>query len=193
MIDTKARRYVQPVIETTAGGALRLGLTPNQVTVAGFLVGIGAAVSVYAGVYWLGLVLLWVSGFVDAVDGTMARQTKSSKFGTVLDISFDRLVEFGIIFALALRFPDVMWALLLLTGTILYTFSIFISVGAVADEEAEKSFYYQPALAERTEGFILLSLMILFTDYLLYMALLFIAVQLITAVQRLYLARRMLD
>ncbi|PRO66620.1 CDP-alcohol phosphatidyltransferase family protein [Alkalicoccus urumqiensis] len=193
MIDTKARHLVQPVINKSADTALKLGLHANHVTVAGFAVGIGAAGAVYAGWYMAGLALLWLSGFLDVVDGTMARKTAPSKFGTVLDISFDRLVEFGIIFALAMRFPDVMWLLLLLTGSILYTFAVFLSVGAVADEESEKSFYYQPALAERTEGFILLSLMIIFVDYLFYMALLFLTVQIITVLQRLYLARKILS
>ncbi|NJP37875.1 CDP-alcohol phosphatidyltransferase family protein [Alkalicoccus luteus] len=193
MIDTKARYIVQPVIEKTAGVALRTGLSANQMTVLGFLTGAAAAGAVFAGWYVTGFLLLWFSGFLDAVDGTMARKTTSTKFGTVLDVSFDRLVEAGIILALAFRYPDLMWAMLLLMASILYTVTIFLTVGAVADKKTEKSFYYQPALAERTEGFILLSLMILFTEYLLFFTLLFLAVELITAFQRLYMAKKLLQ
>ncbi|QKS72920.1 CDP-alcohol phosphatidyltransferase family protein [Paenalkalicoccus suaedae] len=192
MIDTKARHLVQPVIEKTADRALKLGLTANQVTVIGFLIGISAGVAVYFGQYMLGLALLWFSGYLDAVDGTMARKTVSTKFGTVLDVSFDRLVEVAVILGLAFRYPDTMWASLLLLGSIIYCITIFLTVGAVADEETEKSFYYQPALAERTEGFILLSLMIIFVDYLLFFTLLFLAVEIITAIQRLLHAKRLL-
>jgi phosphatidylglycerophosphate synthase len=193
VIDTKAKHIVQPLVEKSADKALRAGMHANQVTVIGFLIGLAAAVSVYFGYYWTGLLLLWVSGFIDTVDGAMARKTTPSKFGTVLDVSFDRLVEIGIILALAFRFPDTMWAMLLLTASILYTVTIFLTVGAVSDENTEKSFYYQPALAERTEGFLLLSLMIIFVDYLLFFTLLFLFVEIITAMQRLYHAKQILD
>lgn len=193
MIDTKAKHMVKPFLEKSADVALRLGLTANQVTVLGFLVGASAGVAVFFGYYWLSFLLLWSSGFLDAVDGTMARKTTTTKFGTVLDVSFDRLVEVGIILGLAFRFPDLMWAMLLLTASILYTITIFLTVGAVSNEETEKSFYYQPAIAERTEGFILLSLMILFVEYLLFFTLLFLAVELIAAMQRLYHAKKILD
>ncbi|WP_090844131.1 CDP-alcohol phosphatidyltransferase family protein [Alkalicoccus daliensis] len=193
MIDTKARHTVQPLLNKSADAALKIGLTANQVTIIGFLVGISAGGAVYLGYSWLALALLWFSGYLDAVDGTMARKTTSTKFGTVLDVSFDRLVEAGIIVGLAFRFPDLMWVMLLLVVSILYTVTIFLTVGAVADENSEKSFYYQPAIAERTEGFILLSLMIIFVNYLLFFTLLFLAVELIAAMQRLYHAKKILD
>ncbi len=42
----------------------------------------------------LSVCILWFSGFLDAVDGTVARITnKTTGFGTVMDITFDRCIN----------------------------------------------------------------------------------------------------
>src|SRR5690554_4659320 len=150
MLDTHARKYVEPVIKTTAKRLLNIGLTANQVTVGAFVIGCLAGVLVYFGLPLLGVALLWLSGFFDAVDGSMARETKTSSFGTVLDVTFDRIVEIGIILALALRYPDAALALLLLSCAIIVSMTVFLTVGAVTDKKGMKSFYYQAGVAERT-------------------------------------------
>ncbi|RDY66670.1 CDP-alcohol phosphatidyltransferase family protein, partial [Halobacillus trueperi] len=49
----------------------------------------------------------------------MARHTKTSPFGTVMDITFDRMVEIGIILAIAYVHPEMLWPLLLLSTSII--------------------------------------------------------------------------
>jgi phosphatidylglycerophosphate synthase len=155
MLDTHGRRFVQPVIEKTAKGLLKVGLTANQVTYIAFFIGLSTGPFIYLDYSLWAVFALWLSGFLDAVDGSMARITKPSPWGTVLDVSFDRLVEISVILGLAFRFPEVMWALLLLSVSIIYSMTIFLTVGAVSEKQGMKSFYYQAGLAERTEGFIL--------------------------------------
>jgi hypothetical protein len=70
--------------------------------------------------------------------------------------------------------------------------TVFLTVGAVAEKSGIKTFYYQPGLAERTEGFILFSLMIVFPDYLIAIGLVFLGVEIFTAVQRLTEAGKIL-
>src|SRR5690606_30175145 len=120
MLDTHARKYVQPVIEKTADQFLKFRLTADGVTKGAFVIGISSGVFIYWGYPLLAVAVLWLSGFLDAVDGTMARKTKPSSWGTLLDISFDRLVEISVIIGLAFRYPDSMWALLLLSVSILF-------------------------------------------------------------------------
>ncbi|MDF2855896.1 MAG: CDP-alcohol phosphatidyltransferase [Neobacillus sp.] len=196
MLDTHGRKYVQPIIEKTAHGFLRSGLTANQITVAAFFIGVSASVFVYFGFPILGVAILWLSGFFDAVDGSMARLNgSSSRWGTVLDVTFDRIVEVGIIIALALRHPDPLrlFLLMLLSISIIITMTIFLTVGAVSDKQSDKSFYYQPGLAERTEGFILFSLMVLMQSQLVAVTILFICVEVFTGLQRLLEAKRILQ
>lgn len=192
MLDTHARKYVDPFIDRTAISLLKVGLTATQVTHIAFGIGVTSGIFIYLGQPILALVVLWLSGFLDAVDGAMARKTTSSSWGTLLDISYDRVVEISVIVGLAFLYPDSMWALLLLACSIIWAMTIFLTVGALTEKKGMKSFYYQAGLAERTEGFILFSLMILFPSYLTLLTLVFLAVELFTAFQRLGEARKIL-
>lgn len=194
MLDTHGRAVIQPIISKTAHYLLKIGLSANHVTYIAFIIGITASILVYLEQPIAGVVVLWFSGFLDAVDGSMARQSKSSSWGTVLDVTFDRVVEAGILVALALRHPepDVLFLFLLLAISIIFTMTIFLTVGALSEKESFKSFYYQPGLAERTEGFILFSLLVLFQSHLVFWTIIFIGVEITTGIQRLLEARRIL-
>lgn len=193
MLDTYARKHVQPAVDKTADYLLKKGWTANGVTKTAFAIGLSSGLFIYLGHPMLALVVLWLSGFLDVVDGTMARKTKPSPWGTLLDISFDRLVEISVILGLAFRFPDSMWSLLLLSASIIVAMTIFLTVGALSEKQGVKSFYYQAGLAERTEGFILFTLMIALPSYLTVITLLFVAVQIFTIVQRMAEAKRILS
>lgn len=193
MLDTHARKWVQPSIEGTARLLLKRGLSANQVTLIAFIVGSATGLVYYFGFPILAVVLLWLSGFLDAVDGTMARLTKPSPFGTVMDVTFDRIVEISVILGVAFIHPEIMWALLLLSVSIIISMTIFLTVGAVSEKQGMKSFYYQAGLAERTEGFILFSVMMLFPSIVLWTTLLFFAVELYTGLQRFLEAKRLLS
>lgn len=192
MLDTHGRKYVQPVIEISAKALLKLGLTPNQVTMISFFIGVSTGLFIYFDQPIIAVAVLWLSGFLDVVDGTMARLTKPSSWGTVLDVTLDRLVEISVIIGIAFAFPDLMWALLLLSVSIIFSMTIFLTVGAVSEKKGMKSFYYQAGLAERTEGFILFTLMILVVNHLLLITLIFLAVEIFTGLQRLLEARKIL-
>lgn len=195
MLDTHGRAMVQPVITKTARFFLHIGLKANHVTIFAFLIGILASVLVYMKQPIAGVIMLWISGFLDAVDGSMARQSKSSSpWGTVLDVTFDRIVEAGILIALALlhQDPKTLILFLLLAISIIFTMTIFLTVGALSEKESYKSFYYQPGLAERTEGFILFSLMVLFQSHLVFWTIVFLIVEIVTGLQRLLEANRIL-
>ncbi|KGL39553.1 CDP-alcohol phosphatidyltransferase [Listeria newyorkensis] len=194
MLDTKARPYVKPILEKTADFFLKIGFSANQVTILAFVVGVVAAILVGFGWMWTGILVLWFSGFLDAVDGTMARKTKQSGFGTVMDVTFDRVVEAGIIIALAARFPEQQFILLLLMASILFGITAFLTIGNVVQNKGVKSFHYATGLAERTEGFILLSLMVLTAPiFLFWTTLLFFIIEIISTIQRLMEAHRQLD
>ncbi|TMU83740.1 CDP-alcohol phosphatidyltransferase family protein [Bacillus sp. BHET2] len=193
MLDTHARKWVQPSIEGTARQLLKRGFSANQVTVSAFLVGSTTGLVYYLGFPIIAVLLLWLSGFLDAVDGTMARLTKPSPFGTVMDVTFDRIVEISVILGVALLHPDIMWALLLLSVSIIISMTIFLTVGAVSEKQGMKSFFYQAGLAERTEGFILFSIMMLLPSIVLWTTLLFFVVELYTGLQRFLEAKRLLS
>lgn len=194
MLDTHARKYVNPIIELGAEFFLKLKLTPNNVTILALLLGVSTSIFLYFDMQIIAVTLLWVSGYLDAVDGAMARRSNSSSsFGTLLDIVSDRIVEVSIVLVLGLKFVDVRYNLIVLTVCILMSMTIFLTVGALSEKKGVKSFYYQAGVVERSEGFIFFSLMILIPSYLGIITNIFSILIIITAIQRFLEAKRLLD
>jgi hypothetical protein len=85
--------------------AVKIGATPNQVTLASFAIGLYTAFLFAQGDTWSliwGAVLLQVSIIVDCVDGEIARYTrKFSKLGAWLDAITDRVKEYAVFLGLA--------------------------------------------------------------------------------------------
>ena len=192
MLDTHARRFVEPVINRVARGLRWAGLTANAVTVMSMLFGVFAAYCVALGWSWSGIVLLWFSGLLDAADGALARMVGASAFGAVLDITFDRIVEIAVIVALAWHHPEARLILVILAGTIAVAMSLFLSIAAALRNVSIKSFHYAPGLGERTEAFICLSLMVADQRHLAAWSALFIVVIVYTMGQRFRHAARAL-
>jgi len=193
MLDTHARKYVNPFIECGANFFIKLKLSANNVTTLALILGIVSSVLLYFDKNIFAVILLWISGYLDAVDGQIARKTNSSSsFGTVLDITFDRIVEIGIILVIGMKFVDVRFNLMILLASILISMVIFLTVGAVSEKSGVKSFYYQAGVAERSEGFIMFSLMMLSKNNLNFIINLFSFIILITAIQRISEAKKIL-
>lgn len=194
MLDTYGRKYVNPFIDLGAKVLLKCKLTPNSVSIIALILGVLSSVLIYFDKLILAVVFLWISGYLDSVDGAMARiKSLTSNFGTLLDITFDRIVELGIIFVLALKFENSRLELLILTMMILISMTIFLTVGALAKNNGVKSFRYQAGIAERSEGFIFFSLMILLSYTKLGLVTnIFSIVILITIIQRALEAKKLL-
>ncbi len=190
MLDTHARRFVEPIIARIARLLQGLGASPNGVSLAALGTGVAAAASVVSGSPRTGIALLWLSGLLDAVDGTLARQVGGSPLGAIFDITFDRVVEIALIAALAWRHPAARFELLLLAGAIAIAMSLFLAIAAALQNRSFKAFHYAPGLGERTEAFIFLSVMIADQHRLALWTGLFIGMILITMGQRLRHAAR---
>ncbi|MBU3193519.1 CDP-alcohol phosphatidyltransferase family protein [Clostridium algidicarnis] len=193
MLDTYGRKYINPLINLVAKFLLNINLTPNNITLIAFIIGIASSVFIYFDLPIVAIFALWFSGFLDAVDGAMARKKGiTTSIGTLMDITFDRMVEMGIILTLAIKFPNDILHLLILTICILISMTLFLTVAALTEKKGMKSFYYQAGFAERTEGFIMFSLMINFSHNLVFITDIFSLAVIITAFQRFLEAKRIL-
>lgn len=191
MLDTYGRKFADPTINLMGKSLISIGLTPNNVTVISFIIGLSASFAYFAGNPILAVILLWTSGALDAVDGAMARKMKAtSSFGCLMDVTFDRLVEVSLIVSIFLRNPDAGLVLILLCGSIIFSMTVFLTVGALSTNTGIKSFRYQAGLAERTEGFILFTFMILFSGQVVLFAYIFVLIVCYTAIQRMMEAKR---
>jgi CDP-diacylglycerol---glycerol-3-phosphate 3-phosphatidyltransferase len=103
IFNTSARALVSYVINPTARFLLRIGVTPNAVTVAG-TVGVifGALFFGARGYLVAGALVVTFFALTDALDGTMARMRgPSGRFGALLDSSMDRIADGAVFGAVA--------------------------------------------------------------------------------------------
>lgn len=107
-LESFLRRAFKKPLDGIAGFLLRLGLTPNHITLLGLLGNIGAAILIGMGVLrWAGL-LAGLMAPLDAVDGAMARlRGTSSKFGAFFDSTIDRYDELILLAGLAFHFYNI--------------------------------------------------------------------------------------
>ena len=132
MFTTRFQKWVRRNAQRLAARLVGLGVTPNEVTVAGMLVTFVAAGFVAAG--WLlpaGLILAF-SGTFDILDGALARASRLTyNYGAFLDSTVDRFSEGAIYigvaaYFLAVRGPLLRWqvlgCLLALAGSYLVSY-----------------------------------------------------------------------
>lgn len=185
MIDTHVRKYFNKFFLFGAYVFNKLHFTPNIITLFALIIGIFSAILFYYNYNIVSVIFLWVSGYFDAVDGELSRLTNSSSsFGTILDIVFDRIVEISIIISAALKFENARIYLIFLCSSIILSMTIFLTVGGMSEKKGIKSFYYQAGLMERTEGFIMFTLMIMLERYINIITLIYTILISFTACQR---------
>ncbi len=78
-----------------ARGALKMGLTPDSVTIIGTAGSVLAALTLYpAGHLFIGWLVIWFFVLADMLDGAMARERGGgTRFGAVLDATCDRISD----------------------------------------------------------------------------------------------------
>jgi phosphatidylglycerophosphate synthase len=106
-------RRIARGLHSVSGGSI----TPNTITLVGFMAHVPIAYLIAMQQYVLAAVFLLIFGLFDALDGELARlQGKASSAGMVLDASTDRMKEVllytGVAYALASTVTptDVAWA-----------------------------------------------------------------------------------
>ncbi|VVB73146.1 Archaetidylinositol phosphate synthase [uncultured archaeon] len=168
----------------------KLGLSPNQWTMVSLVVAVIAAAFIFTGQFVLGAVFIALSGFVDLIDGAVARHTgRVTKEGAYIDTIADRYAEFLYILPLAfLALPTVFlplraWLLLYLFGAMMTTYA-----KAAAKEKELGIEEIRGGLLERAERVTVYALGLLLasvdTLYLTYAVVVLAVLVNISAVQR---------
>ena len=98
LVSPETRARVRGLMTPIAVGLGKLGLSPNALTVIGFLIACVAAVAAGAQAWILAGVLVVFGGVFDLFDGALARATNQvSKLGAFMDSTFDRWGE-GVVY-----------------------------------------------------------------------------------------------
>lgn len=193
MFDRYAMKLLKPAIDRAALEIKNRGYSANQVTFAGFGLGLLAALFITLGFYALALVPLLASRALDGLDGAVARAGVATDRGAFLDIGLD-FVFYGIIpLAFGIASPD---SNALAAATLLAAFvgtgSSFLAYAIIAEkrglkstEYPTKSFYYLGGLAEGTETIACFVAMCLWPQYFAALAYFYAILCLITTITRL--------
>ncbi len=158
MLDRIALKLAKPLLETTAR-AVASRMTADQVSVFGFISGIGGAAAIAFHFYYLGLVLILLNRLADGVDGTLARIKGATDSGAYLDISLDFIFYSAVVFGFALADSiGNSLAAAALIFSFVGTGSSFLAYAILAERQKltnlrlpNKGFYYLGGIAEGTE------------------------------------------
>jgi CDP-diacylglycerol--glycerol-3-phosphate 3-phosphatidyltransferase len=121
MIGERVRKWTYGIFNAIAHAIGRTGISPNALTIMGFLLHLGVAYLLARGWFlWGGLAIVF-AGIFDALDGAVARASnRVSKFGAFLDSNLDRFSEALLYFGLLLYYVRY--------GTTLYTILVYAAM-----------------------------------------------------------------
>ena len=195
MLDRRATALLRPALERIARLLVRAGVGPNQVTLAGFLVGTLAAGLIVAGMNQLALAAILASRLCDGLDGAVARVGGTvSDRGGFLDIALDFVfyASIPLAFALADPQPNALGAAVLLAAFI-GTGSSFLAFAALAAKRGlhstdypHKSFYFLGGLTESGETLLCFCAMCLWSAWFAWFAYGFAVLCLLTTGTRIW-------
>ncbi len=191
MIDSYGRTYYQKAIVDPVLPIFSF-ISPTMITFFGIVAGISILPLLVIKYTILAFMMLLFSGFLDTLDGSMARfKNQTTQCGAAFDIIGDRMVEFSVILGLYLYEPEIRsLSCLLMLGSILLCITSFLVVGIFTQNNTEKSFHYSPGIIERGEAFIFFSIMILFPVVFSVVSYLFIGLVFLTTLIRLWQFKR---
>jgi archaetidylinositol phosphate synthase len=163
---TKLKKQIQQILTSQANTAHKIGLTPNRISVIGFILALASAVTYgvttpqFTWLLILAVVFLLASGFCDTLDGIVARTFKQTTvFGGFFDSVLDRYADAAVYAAIivsGLLNPvwgpmwGSTWGLAALSGSILVSYTR-------ARAEAAGIKMESVGLAERAERMLILA------------------------------------
>ncbi|XHH08274.1 MAG: archaetidylinositol phosphate synthase [Candidatus Bathyarchaeia archaeon] len=128
---TKLKKQIQEMLGTEAKIAHKLGLTPNKISIIGFILSLASAVA-YAIVPMqpvlllvLAVAFMLASGFSDTMDGIVARTfNQASTFGAFFDSVLDRYADAAVYAGIIISgLCDPIWGLAALAGSVLVSYT----------------------------------------------------------------------
>ena len=193
MLDAKVTPLIKPLLKPLIKALDSKRVTPNQVTLVGFVIGILAFPFIILNWWNMALGCIILNRVLDGIDGELARyQRSSSSAGGFLDICLDFLFYASIPLAFGIADPAE-WGIpaMVLLATFIGTGSSFLAFAIAAEkfqidrpQFANKSFYYMQGLTEGTETILVFLAFCIWPQYFATLAYLFAAACAVTVVTR---------
>ena len=199
MIDKHVLENTRRFQEILAKRLIRIGLSADQVTIGGFIIGMSVIPLLAMQLYIPALIAIILNRLSDGLDGTIARMTTSTDRGAYLDIVLDFLFYSAVPIGFALAEPS---QNALPAAVLIYSFvgsgCSFLAFAIIAEKRQLKSedyptkgFYYLGGLAEATETILVFVAMCLFPGAFAILAYGFAVICFISTVLRVYAGWRL--
>jgi phosphatidylglycerophosphate synthase len=192
MIDRFIYDACAPFYRKIAGPFIASGVTANQITLAGFLIGISAVPLLAGNHYGLALLAILLNRFLDGLDGAVARATSATDRGAFLDIALDFLFYGAIPLGFSLADPgrNALAAAVLLfsfigTGSSFLAASVIAGKRNMTSAQFRKGIFFTAGLMEGFETALFFALMCVLPSYFPLIAYVFAALCLLTTLLRL--------
>lgn len=201
MLDGWAKTRIEPFLNFVANRLAKSDVSANSITLAGFLIGVGAALAIACGWFLLGALAILASRICDGLDGSVARLKGATDFGGLLDIVLDFAFYGMIPLAFIIADPSanaiaggLLLACFYANGASFLAFAIMAEKRQLSTQaRGEKSFFFTTGLAEASETIAIFLAMCLLPGWFATLAYLFAAVTAYTTLSRLVLAARVLS
>jgi phosphatidylglycerophosphate synthase len=193
MFDRYALKLFKPAADAVAQSLSARGFSADQLSFAGFALGLVAALLIALGHTMIAIIPLLVSRALDGLDGAVARQSQPTDRGAFIDIGLDFVFYAAIPLAFAIADPAanafpaaVLLAAFLGTGTSFLAYAVIAEKrGLKSTDYPSKSFYYLGGLTEGTETILCFLLMCLWPQHFALFAYIYAALCTVTTVTRL--------
>ncbi|MFZ0010374.1 MAG: CDP-alcohol phosphatidyltransferase family protein [Halobacteriota archaeon] len=148
---SRLKDSVDRLLSRPANLLVGLGVTPNMLTLAGLAIGVFAGIVLALGFFAAGGVLILVTGFVDMLDGAVARNRRAATtFGATFDSISDRYVDCIVLLGLGIAGVNWIYVGAALMGSLLVSY--------VRAKGEGMGFHCTAGVAERSERLIILAI-----------------------------------
>ena len=200
MLDQKFNLLFRPVLTKFATILLKYQISPNQITLFSFTLGIFCFIFLSLGFIYTALFLFLLNRIFDGVDGALARLKEPTDLGGFYDIISDFLIYALLPFGFILFDNNNFLSMSLLLTSFIGTCSTFLTTAWIFEKKkikieqlSKKSFFYSEGLIEGTETIILFIFMFLFYEVANFIAWIFAILCFITSIIRIIKVRKILN
>jgi phosphatidylglycerophosphate synthase len=192
MLDRYSLKLIKQPLNAVAKPLVKMGVSADQITVAGFVIGMTSIPLIAFEFYWLAALCILLNRTMDGLDGAVARLSESTDRGAYLDIVLDFIFYSGVVFGFALANPE---NNALAASALIFSFmgtgSSFLAFAILAERRnlssmtyPNKGFYYINGITEGTETILFLLAMCIFPAYFVVLAWVFFSLCVITTATR---------
>ncbi len=199
MFDGQINKVLKPALDLLAKKLLEFKIQANAITFTGFFFGLFCFYFIVNEMFIYASIFLFLNRFCDGLDGALARLIGQTDIGAFYDIVSDFL--FYSLFPISFIFLDIKnaYSICFLLLSFVATQTTFLASAWIVEknkllisENQKKSFFYIGGIMEGFETIICFIMMILFYEYLDYIAYIFGTLCWITFITRVIFIKKLL-